>query len=295
MLVLALDGTDLRLAEQWECDNLLLDRHGQIDTFAYSRDQPWTPEVWTAVAAGEHPRDTQTVEPEWNHPVLRFASNITRNLPLSVRSRLGDLVEAASVESREEMNFPTISGEHAFTNAEVKGWPGVTPANNLLQTWDLYRELTSGTCSKSEHHAPIVANHYEEIGWLRGHACTGTPLAACHLHLLDTMGHIYADRPESLKQYYLLADEQVGSLRDETDRMIILSDHGMKTGLFDDDRLGSHSWRAMVSATEDVEGTLPTSVFDVREWIESQDTTVSDRNELSPDTDREQLEALGYI
>jgi hypothetical protein len=193
------------------------------------------------------------------------------------------------------MKFPTISDDHAFINAAIKGWPGVTSADNLLQTWDLYRKLMNKECSKSDHHAPIIANHYEEIGWLRGHARSGTSVAACHLHLLDTMGHIYARRPESLKEYYLLTNERIGTLRDESNRLIILSDHGMNTTLFDENDIGSHSYYAIVSATEDIKGSLPESVFDVREWIESQKIHASEHDELSADTDTEQLEALGYI
>lgn len=45
LAVIALDAADYRLARQWNCENILLDNPGRIETFAYSKDKPITLEV----------------------------------------------------------------------------------------------------------------------------------------------------------------------------------------------------------------------------------------------------------
>lgn len=55
--VLALDAADHELATRWECDNLLLDEHAELGTFAHTKDVPYTPEVWATVATGAGPEE----------------------------------------------------------------------------------------------------------------------------------------------------------------------------------------------------------------------------------------------
>lgn len=290
LVVLALDGCDLELAHRWDCENLLLDEHRELTTFAYSRDEPYTPEVWLAVATGQHPRVFEGVEMEWDNPLLRAASMGTRYLPMSVRQQLGDLVGGKS----DGMDLAVVDAPHAFDHGAAKGWPGITPAENLVETWRLLTRLKDGDASKEEHHSAVVSNFHEELGWARGQHLAGTPIAGVHLHLLDTMGHHYARRPEQLREWYRLADRRVGELREEIDRLVVLSDHGMQTVAVDgDEEPGMHSWRAMI-AGQGVETPLPEKVFDVRAWLESQVTERAE-TEFHSDTTTEQLRALGYV
>ncbi|WP_237713396.1 alkaline phosphatase family protein [Halococcus hamelinensis] len=140
-----------------------------------------------------------------------------------------------------------------------------------------------------------LGNAGSGIGWLAGQDTAGVSVAGVHIHILDHVGHLYADRPNKLRSVYDAIDRLVGWLKKKVDKLLIVSDHGMQTTETDDRKPGVHSWRAMISSTES--GDLPKSVFDVREWIEQHTVTTESHSE--PQTDvaapREHLEDLGYL
>lgn len=299
LAVLALDAADPELVERWGCDNLKLNTHGSIETFAHTLDLPYTPEVWCTVATGVSP-DTHGVGDssfKWDNPILRAASKATQFLPHYHRRQLGRIVAGGRAEKDEMMSFEVTDHNHVFEAGLVKGWPGITPADNLSAAWADLGAAAEGDITDSEFQNRLVTRTGEELGWLAAAVEYGeAPVAGVHSHILDAAGHTYADDEATLRRMYRVTDSMVGELRERVDRLVILSDHGMQAVCLDDTTPGKHSWRAMMSTTE--AGPLPESVFEVRDWIESR-LTQADREESGAvsmdETTAEHLQDLGYL
>lgn len=298
MIVIALDAADYRLAQEWGCQNILLDNHHQIETFSYSGDDPITLEVWTSVATGAHPEEhgmfSSGEQQEWDNLLLRTASTVAPYvLPKSARVRLGTMIRGD--EDETGMTFNQTDNDHFFPEGGVYGWPGITPANHLSQTWHWLSLANQGAITDGELWRRLYANAGKELGWVLGMAQTSLPVVGAHMHVLDAAGHIYANREKNLQEVYERVDSMIGAVREQVDSLVVLSDHGMQVGSIPEDEIpGDHSWRATFGTTE--EGPLPESVYDVREWVEERAGPHRERTDAaSLDTTKEQLEDLGYL
>lgn len=294
LAVLALDCADYELVDRWDCSNLLLDTHAPLETFTFSEDTPLTLEVWPTVATGQHPTehgiydDAQT----WETPALRMASMFTRPLPTAWRRKLGRPFK----ERGHELSFDQTDVDHLFEAGAAYGWPGITDADHLRQAWSWMSAAKQNEVTERELSTNVVGNAGKEVGWLLAVGTLGVPIAGVHSHLLDVGGHAYARRESSLREYYEYADDMVGILRESLDRIVVLSDHGIQVSWLDDPEPGEHSTRALVAATDAIEGPLPEGVFDVREWLQPQiQARKGDDALVTMDTARERLETLGYI
>ena len=292
--VLALDAADVRLAREWDCTNLLLDDHAKLETYAHTLDFPRTMEVWPTVATGLAPEEHGVVGDanEWENPALRAASNLTQYLPREVRSTLGRPFQRAG----QERSMAQTDASHLFEDGAVRYWPGITPADHVREAWRLMAMASGGDVSEEQLKRELVGFAGEELGWLTVASEWDVPVAGVHSHVVDIMGHTYANREERLRETYEWIDREVGFLRDRVDRLVILSDHGMQVGWLDDESPGTHSFEALVSA-EGVDGPLPDSVYDVREWLEAQfdDVSNGDDTAASSDTPVQHLKDLGYM
>lgn len=298
LCVLALDAADYRLAREWHCENILLDEHGPLETFSYSKERPVTLEVWTSVATGVTPREhgmaSTGEQQEWDDPLLRAAGKVTPYvLPKPLRVKLGTMLRGDDDDA--VMTFDRTDHDHVFPEGGAYCWPGVTPARHLAETWHWLNLAEQGEITTAELWRRLYANFGREVGWLMSMTHTDLPLVGVHSHVLDAAGHAYAKRPEKLRSVYEDVDDLVGTVRDHVDRLVVLSDHGMEVGWVEgDDEPGSHSWRATFGTTAD--GPLPDDVFAVREWLEARTGRgIDDRTDASLDTTREQLEDLGYL
>lgn len=295
--VVALDAADYALCQSWGCGNILLDNHHELETFAYSGEKPITLEVWTSVATGVHPQEhgmASTGEQQsWDNPLLEIASRLTPYLlPKDVRVKLGTMIQGDNDSVR---TFTPTGHDHMFPNGGAYQWPGVTYGKHLAETWHWLELAEQGDIADAELWRRLYANAGKELGWIMGMSHANLSIIGAHSHILDAAGHAFANRPERLREIYLEVDELLGAVRDKVDRLVVLSDHGMEIGWIDgDENPGAHSWRAVFSTTE--EGSLPETVFDVREWVEERASTSSMSSEASGlDTTREQLKDLGYI
>lgn len=298
LAVIALDAADYRLAEEWNCRNVLLDNHDRIETFAYSRDQPITLEVWTSVATGAHPREhglSSTGEQQtWTNPLLRSASAVAPYvLPKPARIRLGTLLRGDGGDT--ELTFRQTDHDHAFPAGGVYAWPGITPATHLSQTWHWLELAESGDITHDELWRRLYANAGKELGWVLGMNETSLPVVGVHMHVLDAAGHAYATSEDDLRAVYERVDEMLGTIRQQVDRLVVLSDHGMEVDWIDgDDDPGSHSWRASFGTTES--GPLPERLLDVRSWLDDHVESRSEATDAAElDATRAQLEDLGYL
>ncbi|SDM77909.1 Type I phosphodiesterase / nucleotide pyrophosphatase [Halogranum gelatinilyticum] len=292
--VLALDAVDVRLAREWDCENLLLDDHAKLETYAHSLEFPRTMEVWPTVATGLAPDEHGVVGDanEWENPALRAASKVTQYLPREVRSTLGKPFQRAG----EERSMAQTDASHVFEDGVVRYWPGITPADHVREAWRLMALASSGDITEERLERELTGFAGEELGWLAVASEWDVPIAGVHSHVVDIMGHTYAEREARYRETYEWIDEQVGYLRERVDRLVVLSDHGMQVGWLDDEEPGTHSFEAFVSA-EGVDGPLPDSVYDVREWLAGQldEAVAADERAASSDTPVQHLKDLGYM
>ncbi|MFC4543255.1 alkaline phosphatase family protein [Halosolutus amylolyticus] len=329
--IVALDAADYALAREWDCENILLDRHRELETFAYSGPNPNTLEVWTSVATGvgpeEHGLASTGEQQQWGNPALEYASKVAPYvLPKETRIKIGtwlrgdsgagatdgtggaDDTDGASDTgglrsgiggSAAGMTLRQTDHPHLFEAADrvVRWWPGVTPGEHLSQTWHWLNLASSGEITDAELWRRLYGNAGLEVGWLQGMGHANVPLAGVHMHVLDAAGHAFATHPDRLREVYERVDRLLGTLREHVDDLLVLSDHGMQVEWIDgDDEPGFHSFRAIGSTT--IDDRPPESVFDVPEWIEvrveDQRGTKDDRPAVM-DTTEEQLRDLGYL
>lgn len=295
LCVLALDAADYRLVRQWGCDNILQATHSPLETFSHSHPWPLTSEVWPTVATGLHPEEHGLSEIEdarnWDSSTLVLASQVTKFLPIGVRKALGRLVRLGGAEQ----SLDQTDTEHPFD--AVNGWPGLSPARRLNRAWSLMDDVNAGRISDAEFREQMRLQTAEAFGWLASKADSRDACVGVHCHILDVAGHVYAQRPESLRRTYEWVDTQVGWVRGACDRLLILSDHGMLTAATDDADPGVHSEEALISASDSIEADPPTDVFDVADWLRthSQPTTESAVSPAAMDVSTEHLRNLGYI
>lgn len=294
--VLALDAADVQLAQRWDCHNLLLERHAGLETFAYSKDEPYTPEVWATVATGVGPEvhgiGEEQQEVEWDNPLLRLGSRVTRQLPPRYRQALGRPFRRRGATQ----TFQEIADgvDHPFD--ATLSWPGLGEADHLREMWRVADRAVHDDLDQQAVAETFHRLTGQELGYLATLADTDAQLVGAHAHVLDIAGHLHATEPEALREWYEWVDRQVGRLRRQCPRLVVLSDHGMRTTATDDNDPGSHAWRAYI-ATQGLDEPLPESVFEVREFLEA---AVGDRDDratgaVAMDTPTETLENLGYL
>lgn len=298
VIVLALDALDAGLVEYFDADGFRLGSSGRIETFAHSKQDPYTPEVWATVATGVGPDEhgvTGAGTSEWENPLLEFASKFTGRLSESTRGTLGRFVRNTT-NQRESIGHTERETVFDQEGAVVRNWPSVTDGRDLQQAWDLMNAVAEGM-PKQVFEQELLCLCAEQFGWTREILNHDVPLAGVHVHTLDAVGHAFADDAESLERIYRRVGRFVDKLvvaLGEDDELLLLSDHGMCVEFLDADaeaNPATHSWRAYASATTDE---IPESVYDVRAWIEDHLSATTGRTD-DVEMPVEQLRELGYI
>lgn len=293
LVVLALDGVDAGLVEEFDIDAFRLDSHGEIETFEYGETGPYTLELWPTVATGLHPRDhgiTGSNISQWDNPVFELGSKITAYLDGSVRTTLGHFVRDrfGSDYDIPETDKPTIFDDEGRV---VHNWPGVVNSHELREVW----RMTNQGYSQAELEREILGKAASQFGWVREMLNHNVSLAAVHVHAADIFGHTYCEAPDDLRRTYERVAAFVNEVREslgEDDELLLISDHGVRNVVLDtEENAGSHSYRAFASSTFE---TIPSGMRDAAEWIDAhvEDVQVDDE-EL--DMPKDQLRQLGYI
>lgn len=296
--VLGVDAADYALAKHWNCNNLLLNSSRSLETESYSLDVPATIEVWPSIATGLHPTDhgvlLEPAERSTNSVMWRAMIETVNLLPKSIQDTFRNWKEQIFGSS-----LPTTKSSHVFEQGSVTNWPGITPCYDWQRGIDYFENFKDGKISDGEYYRHEIGNAGKGIGWLASQAQYNAPIAGVHIHILDTAGHIYANRPNRLREIYEDIDSMIGWLQNFADDIVIISDHGMQTTLTDDTEPGIHSYRAFFATTMSVPNSLPTSIYDVRGWLEEQmeltDNSQDDSNEAIVDAPIEHLRDLGYF
>lgn len=293
LVVVGLDAADTRLAKRWGCENLLLDQHASIGSMNHSLAEPATLEVWPTIATGLSPDEHGVVLQADERPdrslMLRLATKSVTVLPDTISHRLLDLKRRAFGDS-----LPKTSRAHVFAPGEVYNWPGITTCDDWQEEGDWFLAVNDGEMGEKEFTRRHLGHAGKAIGWLGAMGSTDIPIAGAHIHILDHIGHLHANRDEKLEKVYRQVDDLVGWLRNRTDRLAVISDHGMQTSITDDEEPGVHSQTAHFATTEG--GDLPESVNEVASWLDAriESARVSDRT-TSFDAPTEHLEDLGYL
>jgi len=297
LVVLALDAVDVKHAEDFGADNLLLDSHVEMQSVAHRLDHPHTGEAWPSIATGLHPTEHGlTGHGEWDNPILTVLSRIahTLNISGSIRDRISQTIKE---NTGQDWQLQTVE-EPTFLDGDqraVHNWPGVFRNDSLHYIWGLF-----GSASKNEMSEEVLLREaYTEaaskFGWVHEAIEHDPEVAATHVHVIDVLGHLFADDEQRYREVYEKIDGWVGDLRDalgEDDELLILSDHGMEATWIDgDDDPGTHSWRAIASTTVN---DPPEHALNVREWVEAHVETV-DGEATDADLPEEQLRQLGYV
>jgi hypothetical protein len=288
--VLALDAADYALLQEWECDNILLDNHRELETFSYTYDRPYTREVWTSVATGLRPEEhgVTGADSNWENPMLDFVSSIISYIPTRIRANIGKVL----LQSGFDLN--SYSLETIFDKGIMDQWPGVGDETHFRQAQNWIAEVNDGNLSETDLRRRLLGNTGKELGWLSAMGGTDIPIAGTHSHVLDIAGHIYCSRAGMLKEYYELIDSMVGTMKDNCDELVILSDHGMEVDVLGDQDPGKHSWRAFVSTT--LESEPPNDVIDVSNWLANQKNSFENSGQSEGlDAPEDHLRDLGYL
>lgn len=299
VVVLALDALDAGLVEHFDLDAFELESHGTVETFSHMQDEPYTPEVWTTIATGEHPEEhgvTDEGASEWDNALVNFASRFTGRLPLGLRIKLGTI--ARNTTGAEYAVGDTDSSSMFDGDGRVvHNWPGVENGDELAEVWHIMFDEPDHTDAEFER--KMYGKGAGKFAWAEEMLNHNVVLAGVHIHVLDALGHAYAEDEEKLREAYEWAADWVDRIRGQLgpdDDLVVLSDHGMVTSFYsaEGDRgqdPSIHSWRAFAASTFD---TVPESVFDVKDWLEPHvDEYVDESEDL--DLPEEQLRQLGYI
>jgi hypothetical protein len=299
LTVLGLDAADLRLAREFDCENLLLDRQAKLESFTHARETPLTAEVWPVIASGRMPTDEGEGGKrgsDWSGAmgVLDRLSKLV--VPQSWRSDVGRYLR---VGKPGEAMFGDDDGDHAFSEGAAFNWPGLTPTRSWKRAEYWLERYHAGDVDDYGFLRRQLAFTGQEVGWLASMSQAGLPIVGAHLHILDHAGHAWARQPEKLRETYEHVDRLAGTLRahDAVSELVIVSDHGMQTTVTDDGKTGHHHIEGMVASTFD--GHLPGHVSDVRGWLETNtpeaEPVGQPWDEGSFDTPTEHLKELGYI
>lgn len=322
LAVLGLDAADPRLAERWDCGNLLLSAHGDLESFAHSRDTPLTAEVWPVVATGRMPGEGGESGgkrgSDWSGPLAVADSVAKWMVPQSWRStvgrylrvgRPGDAMFGPGGDGSTPDGGPTGGasgggrapghGDHVFADGAVFNWPGLTPTRNWKRAEYWLERYHDGAIDDLAFLRRQLAFTGQEVGWLAAMAQAGLPVVGVHAHVLDHAGHAWARQPEKLRAAYEHVDRLAGLVRDHdaVSDLVVCSDHGMQTTATDDGKPGHHSLHGLFATT--VDDDLPAHVADVRDWLDRHapepEPLGEAWDERTFDTPTEHLRDLGYI
>ncbi|MFC3956982.1 alkaline phosphatase family protein [Halovivax cerinus] len=322
LVVLGIDALDPDLVDPEHHQALTLDRYESIETIPSMTGEPSTHELWPTIITGCSP-DEHGLKLEdgvaWEHPLLRMARTVaTYTVPDTIQTRVGAWL--LNNTSEDAFRVPaTYYVEHGLStvfdsvSAKAIGIPNyVTNPDREDREHRIRREMGSlferNPDTQGGHTSSDVTEFYERCMEMimirtarirRAVRSRQFELVFGYTSGLDLIGHVSHDRPEMQEQAYAEANDFVVELLDdldETDDLLLVSDHGLQDGL--------HTDEAMVASTDPelIDGIG--SVTDVRSAIEGELNRVDHQPE-PPWTEQgsvepservsQQLEDLGYM
>jgi hypothetical protein len=303
LYIVAIDALDAAFVEHFDVDAFRLESTSAVETFGYSREEPFTPEVWATVATGVEPEThgvTGAGTSEWDNPLLEAASRVTAHFPERVRGQLGRFVRSTT-GAEDSVGSTDVETMFDREDAVVRNWPGVTRGADLQRAWGLMRSFAGGEGDRSRRsfERELYGQAAEQFGWTREMTNHSLGLVGVHVHIVDAAGHAYVDDEDAYAAVYERVGDFVAELHaslDADDELLLMSDHGMTVSFHsdeDDGRApGHHSWRAYATATT---VDCPSSVYEVVDWVEEHYEPAAARTDEDVDIPTAQLRELGYM
>lgn len=304
LIVLGLDAVDAAQVDHFGMDEYMLNDYGEMETFAHQNPIPHTGEVWPSVATGLQPQEhgiTHGGESKWDNVIIEKASQLVGPyISMHKRADIGRVIRSVTSADWEiaETDEPTFfDGEGRYCH----NWPGTINGNEVRKVWRHIEHTNDQSEPEEEFDKQLLATAASKFGWVLEMMKHDAVLIGTHIHAIDASGHAYASNEEHYRQFYEEIGKYVSEIRNqlgETDELLLTSDHGMNCKWLpeNDYKLHNHSFRAWSATTLD---DRPTSVFEVKSWIESKIQKHEKEYQRSTETNLElpedQLRELGYI
>jgi len=319
LVVLGWDALDHRLIDKYGL-NEQFGPTSEIDTYVNPVvDEPHTRELWPSIITGFHPNNhgiqavSESGGVDWNNSAIDYASTVANGLvPQVLLSAIGNRLrergaglDVKRTEYYKERGIETVFDDRgkpiSIPNYETDYDREFDLDANRDDVWATLLADRDGSEGFEPNVAPenVYSTVFSEASRRVAHTLSatqrGNELVWTWFGLLDTAGHVdpAVEYPLQRMAYELAATytqmvkRQVGS---DTE-VLCISDHGLIGG--------DHTHYATVAGGPDDAHESIDSVFDVADWIRSQelqsDTGLSDSTEYDMETVNEQLEKLGYI
>lgn len=271
VLVVAFDGLDSELVEEFDCDNLKQREYGSFDNTVFV-DKIVTSEIFATLITGK-PNQVHGIHGlrKWTNSKLgKFEEKVKgnrffdkfRGLRHRAYKSLNPPIEER-VATKDDLKCTTIFEE--IDNSKALFVPGYNPSyyqdfNIQVSNYrDRYQEDRDGK---------FYVDDWKEIEYPRRKRKLFRPVnryfdfCMCHFHLVDHWQHCYGDKnlpsynEKKLEEIYKETDELAGEIKeyfsDSYDHIVFLSDHGLPDG-----GEHKHNLNAFYSCNQELFGRKP--------------------------------------
>jgi len=321
VVVLGWDGLDLELVDEFDLGPSFGRYRRTIETYANPVvGDPHTLELWPSMITGLHPdvhgilAKTEGEGVNWGNPAINLAATIGNSfVPDNVLTAIGAKLRRRGfgLDTKTPAYYRENGLETVFD--EVPGRAISIP--NYQTQYDREHELDAHRtdlwstldCEKMAGGGkePTVAlpRVYgllgAELGERVGHTLEAIearePLVWTWFGLIDSIGHMEpALGKEVVEHWYRTAasvTRQVRELTPDETTVVAVSDHGIQHG--------EHTHYATIASDDPAPIDDVSHVFDLADWVRSQEYRARDRDRELEDADREavreNLAQLGYI
>lgn len=268
LLVIGLDGFDIKKAKKWTPE-LLLDSHNELDLAEFDRISTY--EIWPTMYTGKQPHEIHAtdhslqhkVATNWNHLLRTVGSSLNAVIPDAVRTLVSENLSGTQSRSPQRGGKEIFSDESIFDGLkariiDVPGWNFRTSLDiqfNEVSLWEVILEndgvercydiLDEEIDVKIDLSTTAVKYPYD-IVWV-------------HIHALDSIQHLF-DQDVQREWYERIADDIDPLLNNpDTAGTVILSDHGLEGG--------DHREPGLVAVSDELRGPLPDTPKEVHNWL----------------------------
>ena len=247
--ILALDGLEHNLVEEFDLEALKQAEYGKVDISMF-KDLA-TPIIWASFITGLPPEKHKIEMTEWRHPFLQKLHELMPKLKLDKIKGKGMIFEWLGFKRGEDYRQNIAH----FKKYRSKSLFHIIPKAKAISV-PPYQEWISEKTRKYVSdvvHRRIALKSYERHIWkifyekrrryfktlLEG----DWNILMTHFMFIDLFGHFFITDYDKMLEVYLEAEQLVKDtqqLIDEETWLLIISDHGMKP-FVDEARVGDHS------------------------------------------------------
>lgn len=207
MIIFAIDALEYNLVHEFNCKHLRQEYHGKTDISEFS--EPRTMVLWSSFMTGEN-KETAVLQ-----------------------------------EGREMWNVRWPKEEtffSSFKNPVVIDLPGYSydlaaheKSRELLKAFFMTEKKEEKERIRQEYNKDAFAHHKRVKAAFEQALEEEHDLVVGYFSLADVIGHLNFGKKMMMRMIYHELDEMAGKLRERKEKLLILSDHGMKgVGMFGD-------------------------------------------------------------